>query len=671
MKRRKTIEGMITAALLLSGAVAFAVTVDGKAAAWPPEHLKHLPADYLQRLHQTLSAGAEKIASLDLASAKQEDSITWARYGIDALVLGRDVAKVNRFFESDKFAWGENPKFGFSLFATEFQRLYALFNDRTGLMKGRLSPKAQENLEKEMWRIARANSKLAEAKRDVWDMEGSENHHITSKTGDLFAAQFLRNVPAYAKLKLDDGSTLAEQYETRRQHFLKWYDERAKRGQWVEAASPSYQPWSLLGLFNVRDFAEDPVLCRKAEMYLDLTYANIAEETLLTTRGGPKSRVKVGHEYGAGMSDGSYDLIFGAPGRTFRPHLDKVVRTSGYYPPAAIVSLARDTSTRGAYSFLKRWPGPVAAGGGKRPPGEGDRLWRTLEPERSVNRHGFATPNYVVGSAGVDPSWTDDAGMGFRWQGIVFAGDQFARIGFEVQPRNPRGWHGFNPFFSVQDRNVLVTQKWAPTPPNPPGGNPAFLRVYFSSTLDEVQESAGWVFVREGNAFAGVKVVAGGYAWTRPWQHSDAVTANAKDYATPADGEAFIVLKSDTSPVITIANDAADYRGDFKAFQAALKAQPIHWQDGVLRVDTITFHGPARPAEINGKPVNLAPARGYDSPFIRSDWNSGVIHIRKGNETAILDFSDPNNPKKTIRAAVTSAFPPGVGSGQPVVLGRR
>jgi len=26
---------------------------------------------------------------------------------------------------------------------------------------------------------------------------------------------------------------------------------------------------------------------------------------------------------------------------------------------------------------------------------------------------------------------------------------------------------------------------------------------------------------------------------------------------------------------------------------------------------------------------NLARSRGYDSPFIRSDWNSGVIYIRK------------------------------------------
>lgn len=666
---------MITPSLLALGAfvaaASAAAATTSSRPAWPPEHMKHLPADYLQRVHATLSAGADRIAALDLAKARTEDSITWARFGIDALLLGRDVEKVNGFFESDKFAWGENPKFGFSLFATEYQRLYALFNHRTGLIKGRLSARAAENIEREMWRIARANSKLAEARRGVWDMEGSENHHITSKSGDLFAAQFLRNIPAYAQRKLDDGSTLAEQYEARRQQFLAWYDERAKRGQWVEAASPSYQPWSLLGLFNIRDFAEDPVLRRKADMYLDLAYANIAEETLLTTRGGPKSRVKVGHEYDAGMSDGSYNLLFGAPGRTFKPHLDKVPRSSGYYPPPAVVSLARDTSARGTYSFFKRWPGPVAAGGGKRSPGENDRLWRTLDPDRSVNRHGFATPNYVIGSAAVDPAWTDDAGMGFRWQGVVFAGDLWARIGFEVQPKNARGWHGFNPFFSTQDRNVLVTQKWAPSPPNPPGSHPAFLRIYFSPTLDELHESDDWIFVREGNAFAAVKVVTGGYAWTKPWKHSDAIAATQKDYLTPADGGAFIVLKSDVSPVITIANDAADYHSDFSAFQSTMKAQPIQWQDGVLRFDRITFHGPARRSEVAGKPVNLAPPRVNDSPFIRSEWNSGLVYIRKGSETVVLDFRDPSHPVKTIGGPVTAAFPAGVGRDQPVILGRK
>jgi hypothetical protein len=297
---------------------------------WPPPYMQHLPPDYLDRQRASLTAGTGRLGRLDLDTTQSRDSIGWVRYGMPALILGQRGEEINRFFESDTFAWSTNPKFGFSLFSVSYMRMYGLMNDRTGPMKGLLSQKALENFEKGMWLAAQANSKLAEAKRDVWDMEGSENHHLASKTCDFLAAQFLRKIPEYAQQKYDDGSTLAEQYETRRAYWLKWFDARAKRGQFVEAGSPSYQGDSVTALFNLRDFAEDPVIRKKADMYLDLTFAVMAEETLLTTRGGPKSRVKVGHEYDGGFSDRMYDLLFNAPGRTYdvrpavqcaRPHV--------------------------------------------------------------------------------------------------------------------------------------------------------------------------------------------------------------------------------------------------------------------------------------------------------------------------------------------------------------
>jgi hypothetical protein len=66
--------------------------------------------------------------------------------------------------------------------------------------------------------------------------------------------------------------------------------------------------------------------------------------------------------------------------------------------------------------------------------------------------------------------------------------------------------------------------------------------------------------------------------------------------------------------------------------------------------------------------VNLAPPRGYDSPFIRSDWNSGLIYIRKGDDTAVLDFRDPQKPARTIGAPLTPGFPPGIGTAQAIVF---
>src|SRR5207248_2289727 len=149
--------------------------------------------------------------------------------------------------------------------------------------------------------------------------------------------------------------------------------------------------------------------------------------------------------------------------------------------------------------------------------------------------------------------------------------------------------------------------------------------------------------------------------WTPAWKHADELGN---------DNKAFITLKTENAPVILIANQAFDYGKDFEAFKTAVKARPIHYEEGVLQFDTITFHVPAKPGQLNRKPVNLASARGYDSPFIRSDWASGLIHIRKRNETVILDFRDPQNPKKTIGAPATSEFPPGFGNAEPIIFGK-
>ena len=167
-----------------------------------------------------------------------------------------------------------------------------------------------------------------------------------------------------------------------------------------------------------------------------------------------------------------------------------------------------------------------------------------------------------------------------------------------------------------------------------------------------MQESDGWIFVQDGAAFAALKVVAGGYAWTPAWKPAQDVRGE----------KPFITLDTEHSPVILIVNQAADYPAGFAAFQAAVKSQPIDYRDGVLRFATITFHGLSQPSEINGQPLDLAPPRGYDSPFVRSEWGSGRIFIRKGNETLLLDFSNPKKPTKTIGTSPTADYPPGMGT---------
>src|SRR4051812_32454029 len=85
---------------------------------WPPASMAKLPPDYLQRLHASLLAGSARLDRMHFSDSEKKDSIGWVRYGQPALLTGAGgrSAEINQFFESEKFEWTANPKFGFSLF---------------------------------------------------------------------------------------------------------------------------------------------------------------------------------------------------------------------------------------------------------------------------------------------------------------------------------------------------------------------------------------------------------------------------------------------------------------------------------------------------------------------------------------------------------------------------
>jgi hypothetical protein len=130
--------------------------------------------------------------------------------------------------------------------------------------------------------------------------------------------------------------------------------------------------------------------------------------------------------------------------------------------------------------------------------------------------------------------------------------------------------------------------------------------------------------------------------------------------------KAFITLDSDKARAILFCADAADYGDDFAKFRDAIAAAPMVESGGVTQFSTIAFPGHPDQGSISGKPIDVAPERGNDSPFVRTAWNSGKYYIRKGDATLVLDFSDPQNPTKTVGGPATEDFPPGVGATRPI-----
>lgn len=614
---------------------------------WPPAAFAGMPADYLERAKAALTAG--------IANTKLSHDQRWINYATASLLFEQDVEAVNEFFATHWRA-PQHPNWGFGLFSMDAVRLYGLYNSRAGTFPGRLSAAAQKNMEEQFFQVAAqmkmSEYELANDPSVVWKMRGSENHTLASESSFFLTAQFIKNSPELANRPYEDGKTAKMHYETWRRFISLMLEERIKRGMYIEVASPSYEDESRQAIQNIRDFAEDPVIRKKAEMALDVSYALIAQESINGVRGGAKSRVYSfkGSFWGA-ADDRTYNVLFGPPG--YQVLNSPIQATSSYLPPPAIMNLGSDLAKRGTYEMVERVPGIGARAKDS-----------TISSDKSVYRYAFATPDYVLGSFVLDPKETYIAPSSQnRWQGIVFEGDTGARIAPQVTRLKGKELDTeqrvHNPFASLQDRNVLITQR-------APNADKFHWRtdIYFAGTLDLVEEEDGWIFVREKNSFAAVKVVSRAnqaYEWLDPR------TKNKNDDKR----KNFITLAEPTAPTIIVANQAADYGGDFARFKAAVKAQPIRQESGALSFATLVFDGGQKIGSRDGKQVDIAPRRVYDSPFMRSDFASGVVYIRKGDDTAKLDLSNPDNPVKTIGAPATADFPDGVGLTKPIVFAPR
>lgn len=644
----------LTGLLLLGAGLSPAAGKEDTEEKFPPAYMADLPKDYLYRIHQNLQAVLKNGDKYRLADAlkappNNKTSVEWTRWGQAGLMLGVRADEVNEFIASPAFDWAEHKTYGFGFFSTQMLRFYGLFKADSPYMPGRLTPAAQANMEKGLWDTAKKFGTLKLAQESPWLQHGSENHNLMEMAGNLLAAQFLRNHPSYASQKYDDGTDLETMYQAWNKRMNAWFDTRAQAGLFTEWGSPSYDADIAHVFLNMRDFAEDPVLRKKAEMFLNLYYAAVAEDTIASSRGGAKMRTKNDYLF-LPFREHGYDLIFNAPGGTFEPPGENFWSSSNYYPPAAVSALATDVTGRGPYTILKRVTGVVDDEKSR-------KGYRQISADRSLPFYTYATPHYAIGSNFYDTGWSY-ASTASSWQGVIFDGAPSARIAFYIKPAGTRDWHLFQSYVSAQDRNVLAVQKWHTSPPNLPEHQPSFLQVYFAVTLDAVTEDgSGWIFTRSGASYAAVKVVKGGYTWNEAWAHAD---SPAKDRCT-------ITLKED-SPVLVVVNEASDYNNDFDAFKSAIKAQPISYDDGTLKFATLTFSGTKQLPQIDGETANLSPSRLFDSPFIRSEWNSGVIRIRKGDEVVKLDFSDPKNPVQTTAKEDLSSFPPGRGDTKPIVF---
>jgi hypothetical protein len=402
-------------------------------------------------------------------------------------------------------------------------------------------------------------------------------------------------------------------------------DQVAKRGLFIEVGSPTYHYYLLDAILNIYNFAEDPMLRKKAGMVLDLDFADYAQQQLNNVWGGAKSRSYPANSYeGADEEMTNYGkFLFGLGTPIAKNTLG--LATSGYQPPPVVRSLATNPVSRGSFAYVVRRPGVGTAGW------DTNKDWH-VTPTMSVVTYSYVTPDYVMGTAELNPNDTHIAPSSQnRWQGVIFGTGPGDRVYPQAAPTSVS--KTADAFISVQNRNVLITRKQGYTT------QPTL--VYFPATLDVLTETGGWLFVKEGSAYLAVRPAGGTYSWL----------TTAKNKASDIN-QRFIALSNVASPIIFEAGRAAQYPS-LAAFEAGILGNPRSYAAGVLRYTSsngtaFSFFANSATPTVNGSPINYAPTNVFNSPYMKSAWNSGRITISLGSQSASYDFTHPANPVKIV-----------------------
>jgi putative Ig domain-containing protein len=552
-------------------------------------------------------------------------------YGMAALWRGYDTVRANNRLAQlrvTNLANGsncaaKNAVVGESLWLALLVRPYFLYNSTSSYDPGRLTPAAQDNLLAQTWLYAATFCKVDEADAGAWAFAGSENIYMERTSFCLLAAQMFRAHPDDARRTYADRSTVDQQLTAWQRYWLRALDERAMKGLWVETNS-TYHGFTIDGLINIYNFADDPVLRRKAGYVIDLDFADLAQAQIANVPGGGASRI-----YPSDADDGARspykafgDLVFGptAPGTS--NHI-LVLATSGYYPPAVIEQMATDAKSRGSYEYITRRPGVGPRNG-------------FVRGDASVLQYTYVTAAYTMGGAELDPRerYVLESGQN-RWQGVIFDRGTDARVYTQIGPTGGKNEvKAYDAFFTVQKDGAMITRKQ--------GYADAPTRIFFGKSLGRVEEKDGWLFVDNERSYLAVRPQQGTYRWLTAHKNKDSDPRNR-----------FIELTVGSSPIILEARQAIEYRGNFAAFEADIENNPRSYAGGAMRYTSTTGHHLAlfagtTPPQVDGFTVDFAPPDVFNSPYLKSKWGSGHVLLVDGRLAAVYDFSRPSTPTRVL-----------------------
>ncbi|MEX0332409.1 MAG: hypothetical protein AB3N64_13390 [Puniceicoccaceae bacterium] len=454
-----------------------------------------------------------------------------------------------------------------------------------------------------------------------------------------------------------------DHYEAWVEYFHRFIVDRAKSGFFLEKASGHYMTYTMGYLFDMHTWCGDEALKEATADLLDVIWAEWAIDQLHGLRGGAKTRYKYQpNPTPEGIRDafsGIGQFFFGGAGNAQHNYFSTML--SDYEMPEMVWKLAFDRKSLGSYAYASRQIGESPANYIGEP-----GLERTIvcNPTSSLIRYSWVTPDYILGTQMDHPGATHNhLSVSGRFQGLFFAEPRGAAayvkgIIDEKEFSTPAMRYPYNNTMvrSVQDKQVAVFQAarrvlrqspaWFPNETHHPDG----MMVGFAKA-QHVEEENGWIFVQNGEGLLAVRVVDG---VQKPMSGGgNAANKGVIDYPLQSEHVDLVetpytwnesmdkILFDDLwSPVIFEAGRLDDF-GSLPAFKEYIFGNKVtllktvvpgfyrlRYEYGENNENRIDFNaGNLQIPRINGAPLDYAPAYLFNSPFLQSEYQSGVIYF--------------------------------------------
>lgn len=599
-------------------------THSGTAAPGRENRLKEYDARRLESLHRLAGDNKEKAkeagGNIKVATAM--------------LYLEQDIEEANRIIvEADmvKLYWSAK---------SHLIPLFLMFNADTGSRKKLLTREATDKILDYLWLCFSSPKPAGQYFRkpyhvlpdQPWNYQGNQNHGFIYQTLYYFAADILKDYPKYANqfdatkhIALGRGvKSLKSRPELAKMtlaQYVEWHEElwrnrllwMAKQGIWSEEmlyGSSSVQPTYWLAYYS-----EDPVVRKRAKMVLDVHWIMVGLQMVDGIRGGAQNRYKAHHNAWHPERNTAWHY-FG--GRRGSPGIPTYPLWGDYLPPELAYDIWANPDQRGSFSYRERLTqfSPKA----DQPP--------------HVYKYSYVTPEYILGSLIGHVSNGKGGYLKTHKKGQIMGHyDERTMVGITLGksrsilrlcPIIPfRGYH------CMQNGPILLARYYG----HELGGRNAKARPYAEvlsrkdggETVDPAIVEGGWAFVKAADAYFALRPAEG------------KITVKQHRFDWPGKG----------TPIVIHAGGESD-DGSFEQFKKKVLSNTLSYENGVLtytdpKWGRMEFDAdPAKPNDqwrhINGKSVPL-PDKLFDSPFLKSDYNTGVITAVFGDRKASYDFN--------------------------------